>query len=1106
MSLGFPPPAWWSRLGLHSRLTAVVGVVLLGFAVLSQSIATYRSAAEFREDIAREAEITLDALAVSVGLYAAGGNVAGMRGFLAEHVNRPAIREVVWTSTNGKTRIVQVGRPAQAEVPAWFQAVVDLPLTRLARPVQLGGAQYGSIEVSFDPAPWEARLWRKVRIQTGIAALAFAVLFAAIGFLLHANLAVLTRLPALARRFVSGDYGLREPVDAKLSPEIRELLSSLNRFADDMQAILRSMGNNQRALNEQVHFQQELLDAIPIPVFYKDRDGVYLGVNRAWEAFFGRPAETIVGKTVFALYPEQSAVAQAHDVKDQALWEQHGVQTYEIDIPAAGGAIRETLYTKAVYNRADGGIGGIIGAINDVTDLRRAEADMVRIRQAVESATDAIAICDLEGMALFVNPAFTALTGYGVAEVNEAGGVASALWGRGNDEICPVLKAGRSWEGELCVLSRQGRWTPIFMHANPVRNQRGETIGLMSVITDISERKQAEAVTHRFGRILDQSLNEIYVFDATTLRFTQVNSGARRNLGYSLAELQAMTPLDIKPAYDRAAFNALLAPLREGRADRLRFEAVHRRRDGTEYPVRIALQFFRNEMPQLFVAVVEDISERQRAEEALRRNEEKYRALVETTNDWLWEVNADGVYTYASPRVRDILGYEPEEVVGRRPSDFMPPAEARRVSELFAELAAERRPLILLENVNLHKDGTQVVLETSGLPIFDDEGNWQGYRGIDRDITPRKRAEEAYRESEVRFRSMAGNVPGMVFQFALQAEGELTFRFVSEGAYALCGENPQDLLDDAPRFLSLLMPDDRVRFLAGLGESVRDLRAWNWEGRLVVAGDEKWINWRASPRRLSDGTVLWDGVAVNVTETKTSQDALERSKKQLQALSDYLQTAREEEKAHIAREIHDELGGTLTALKMDAYWLAKKLPRELDGLQNKLMGMLAMMDGAVQTTRRICTELRPTVLDDLGLIAAIEWQVAEFEKRMAIECVFYRPARDVTLRESMAVALFRILQESLTNVARHAEASRVYVMYQATDTHVCLAIEDNGRGIAPRAMEAGHSHGLRGIRERVRHFGGDIDIIGEPGKGTSVLVQLPLPALKRPEEQVEEEA
>lgn len=1100
MSPVIPPFIGWSRLGLRARLIVVVGLVLMAFAVVSQGIATYRAAAEFRLDIARENEATLDALSFGVAQYAAMGDLDGIRELLAASARHPSIRSLTWVSMNGRSRLSQPGLAVAADVPFWFAALVDLPDTKRTRSVTLAGNRYGSIQAAFGPAYWEARLWRQAQERSLVAALEFAVLFVLITLVLHANLTIMGRLPSLARRFIAGDYGAREAQNPRTSPEVRELLSSLHAVAENMEATLRSLGRERRALGEQLHFERALLDAIPLPVFYKSHDGIYLGANRAWERFFGRSAESIVGKTVFDLYPGRSEIAALHNAKDQELWQQPGMQSYEMDIPDAAGNTRHTIYTKAVYRQADGSVGGIIGVIDDVSSLRRAETDLIRIREAVESASDALAICDLDGRASFVNRAFARLTGYDREGVNLKGGVAEVLVGdaKATGEVCPAVKAGQEWTGEVDIVNREQCAVTVLLRANPIRDHDGRLIGLMTAMTDMTQRKQMEAVSQRLGRILDQSLNEIYVFDADSLKFTQVNLGARRNLGYSLAEMQGMTPLDLKPDFDRPEFEARLAPLRDGRVEQLRFETVHRRRDGTEYPVQASLQLSRTESPQLFLAVVEDITDQRRAEDLLRANEEKYRALVEATNDWLWEVNADAIYTYVSPRVHDILGYEPEEVLGRRPSDFMPPEEAQRVMPLFAEIAAERKPLALLENINVRKDGRRVVLETSGLPVFDDDGRYLGYRGIDRDITARKQVEAAYRESEARFRSMAGNVPGMVFQFALQAQGELAFRYASDGALALCGCGAHLLLEDAQNFVRLIHAEDRPSFLRSLADSVRDLGAWNWEGRILSAGTsgsgEKWINWRASPRLLGDGTVLWDGVAVNITDARESQAALTRSREQLQALSGYLQTVREEEKSHIAREIHDELGGTLTALKMDAYWLGKKLPPEFDQLHGKLTGMLGMVDGAVQTTRRICTELRPTVLDDLGLMAAIEWQLAEFQKRVSIPCTFHRPRQDVELGGGMAIALFRILQESLTNVARHAGATSLCVVCQTTGENIFLAIEDDGRGIDPSAMDAGHSHGLRGIRERARQFGGEVDIMGTPGVGTVVMVQFPLQA------------
>jgi PAS domain S-box-containing protein len=147
------------------------------------------------------------------------------------------------------------------------------------------------------------------------------------------------------------------------------------------------------------------------------------------------------------------------------------------------------------------------------------------------------------------------------------------------------------------------------------------------------------------------------------------------------------------------------------------------------------------------LVVAYDITERKRVEEALRESEEKFRSLVETTSDWIWETDADGVYTYVSPRVRDLLGYEPEEVLGRKPFDFMPPDESPHVMAEFLSAAKERKPFVGIENVNIGRDGRRVVLETSGVPRLDGRGNFLGYRGIDRDITDRKRAEEVLRRS-----------------------------------------------------------------------------------------------------------------------------------------------------------------------------------------------------------------------------------------------------------------------------------------------------------------------------------------------------------------------
>ena len=220
---------------------------------------------------------------------------------------------------------------------------------------------------------------------------------------------------------------------------------------------------------------------------------------------------------------------------------------------------------------------------------------------------------------------------------------------------------------------------------------------------------------------------------------------------------------------------------------------------------------------------------------------------------------------------------------------------------------------------------------------------------------------------------------------------------------------------------------------------------------------------------------------------------------QLRELSAHLRTVREEEKASFAREIHDELGGTLAALKMDAYWLAHKLAEEksLAPLQERAESMHSLLDEAVQAMRRIITDLRPAILDDLGLLAALKWQSAQFHKHTGIECELVCSGRghhEGDMEKTLSINLFRIFQETLTNVARHSGASRVRVKLHYADDEIILAIGDNGHGLSEGHTIAPTSYGIRGLRERVAQLGGKIKLDSPPGSGLSVTVTLPLPA------------
>jgi signal transduction histidine kinase len=237
--------------------------------------------------------------------------------------------------------------------------------------------------------------------------------------------------------------------------------------------------------------------------------------------------------------------------------------------------------------------------------------------------------------------------------------------------------------------------------------------------------------------------------------------------------------------------------------------------------------------------------------------------------------------------------------------------------------------------------------------------------------------------------------------------------------------------------------------------------------------------------------VLWDGIVFNITEGKEREREISESRQLLRELSAHRESAREEERKRIAREIHDELGQVLTALKMDLAYLNMNLGEVHPKSQATVKSMEGLIDRAVESVRSIATALRPGVLD-LGLAAAIEWQAQEFQARTGIPCEVRLEHQDIALDDGRSTAVFRILQESLTNVARHAEASRVRIILEKTDGLLKLEVADDGKGVVVDQVNKAKSFGLLGIKERTAILGGTLDIRSAPGEGTALSVSVPV--------------
>ena len=225
---------------------------------------------------------------------------------------------------------------------------------------------------------------------------------------------------------------------------------------------------------------------------------------------------------------------------------------------------------------------------------------------------------------------------------------------------------------------------------------------------------------------------------------------------------------------------------------------------------------------------------------------------------------------------------------------------------------------------------------------------------------------------------------------------------------------------------------------------------------------------------------------------RQAEEQLRESHEQLRALSVYLQTVREEERTRIAREVHDELGQALTGCKLDLSWIASKLPKDQKALLAKTKALTGHIDSTIQMVRRIATELRPGILDHLGLAAALEWQANEFQTRTGIKCDVQADVGDTSVNPDSTTTLFRIFQETLTNVIRHAGATRVMVQLKEAGDQIVMEVKDNGRGISREEIANTRSMGLLGMRERAMLLGGEFKVgKSSGGKGTKVTVSIP---------------
>lgn len=429
-----------------------------------------------------------------------------------------------------------------------------------------------------------------------------------------------------------------------------------------------------------------------------------------------------------------------------------------------------------------------------------------------------------------------------------------------------------------------------------------------------------------------------------------------------------------------------------------------------------------------------------------------------------------------------IFGWREDEVIGRTLPHIPADREEQSVSLHNQVVSGESLNDIELER--LTKDGKAVRLNFSTTPLRDFNNNVIGLVGVYEDVGDTQA--QAGITPEIPFRGLVEQ--SLVGLYIIQDD---MFQYVNPRFAEMFGYTQHEM---APQLVSKFIADQdaakvnenlRKRIAGEITSLFYHFKGQHKDGRLVdidVHGTR--FQYRGQPAVI--------GVAIDVTEARQREEEIVRSHERLRELSQHLLSMREEQRTKISREIHDVLGGTLTALKMDLSWLSRHTTEEK--MTARVQTMMDLIRDAIETVRKISADLRPGVLDNLGLFDAIEWEAERFRERLDIACNIAMPAASIELDDAVATAIFRIFQETLTNISRHAQATRVDIAATHASNVLTIEVRDNGQGISKNELHHSKSYGLVGMSERALQIGATLDIDSEAGKGTQVILRYPVKA------------
>ena len=793
-----------------------------------------------------------------------------------------------------------------------------------------------------------------------------------------------------------------------------------------------------------------LADTAPVMVWMADADGLADFFNHTWLAFTGRPLEDELGDGwTRGLHPADfERTVRAY----RAAFAARQPVELEFQLRRSDGEYRWVVNTAVPRYTPDGRFTGYIASGMDIHERKAATQELRAARDQITAilrgVAEGVTVHDAAGRLVFANDLAAQLLGFGTADELLAVPPGEAVRNftlydeQGQPFPLAALPGRRVLQGEpepaavLRFRTKDGRdehWAEV--RARPIFDAAGQPELAVNIFHDITEMKRAEQAQRLLadaGHLLGSALDEEHLVH-----------GLVQLLVPGMAEMGVIfrPPADDGPARPPVAAHS----------------------DPAAAKPLSALAMGLAPGPGDVFGVIRTTLD---SGEAVRTNDLTAQVLAELPEA------LQPLLAQLTPRAAILA---PLQTHGRTLGVLAlaraaGPNYTAADQALVEELA--RRAALALENARLYAAAQQ-------------QAAWLEARVQERT--------ETLRQSERRLAEAQQIAALGSWHWDIQAD-TLTW---SDEMYRIYGVDPEHFTATYAGFVALVHPEDRAYVQRTVSDALAERRSYTMQHRIVrpdgavrvlAARGELTLDVAGQPAALA-------GIGHDVTEQRRIENELRESREQLRELSGHLQAAREAERARISREIHDELGGALTGLKMDVARLSKNIdtltPAGVRELAQTISGRL---DEAVLTVRRIATDLRPALLDDFGLAAAMEWQLQEFEKRSGLTCTFSTNADSeaLPLAPEAVTALFRVFQETLTNVARHAQATAVAARLEVSATHLELEVRDNGRGITHAEMTGRRSLGLLGMRERVALLAGELHLDGAPGRGTRVTVRLPL--------------